>query len=83
MIDEEKIIRVYSGSEILALMLKAELEENGIGAMIRNDFQSGVLAGFVDGLPSMADLYIREADAAEASPVIKTFIEFNDEHNHG
>lgn len=77
--DEDQIIRVYSGSEILVLMLKSELEACGIGAMMRNDFQSGVMAGFVAGIPSLADLYIRESDLEKAVPVIDTFIALNKE----
>ncbi|MCX6303658.1 MAG: DUF2007 domain-containing protein [Bacteroidetes bacterium] len=75
--DDDQIIRVFSGTEMLVLMLKSELEECGIGAMVQNDFQSGVMAGFVAGLPSSVDLYIREADLAAAEPVIEAFLQVN------
>jgi len=58
-------------------MLKAQLEENGIAAMIRNDFQSGVAAGFVAGFPSFIDLYISESDKTMAEPIVKAFEEVN------
>ena len=74
---DDQIIRVFSGTEMLVLMLKSELEEGGIGAMVQNDFQSGVMAGFVAGLPSSVDLYIREADLVAAEPVIEAFLQVN------
>jgi hypothetical protein len=74
MMDQDGIIRVYSGSEVQALALQAELEEIGVGAMIRNDFQSGVMAGFVAGISAVVDLYISTADRDRAMPVVATFV---------
>lgn len=77
--NDDQIIRVYSGTEIQVLMLQSELEECGIGAMVQNDFQSGVMAGFVAGLPSSVDLYISESDMAAAEPILRAFIKLNSE----
>ena len=49
---EEKLIRIYTGSEINVLHLKGELENNEISAIINNRFQSSVSAGFVMDSPS-------------------------------
>jgi hypothetical protein len=75
--DEGKLIRIYSGSEVTALLLKDELEQAGVMSMIKNDFQSGVIAGFAGGVPSDVDLYIEEEDLSEAEPIVSQFLTIN------
>lgn len=75
--EDGQIIRVYSGSEITALLLKEELEQAGVMTMIKNDFQSGVIAGFAGGIPSDVDLYINESDLPKAEPVVSNFLTIN------
>jgi hypothetical protein len=70
----ENLIRIFSGSEVAALLLKAELEEAGVGVILHNDFQSGLAAGFVAGIPDVVDLYISETELHLAQPVIDTFL---------
>lgn len=69
------LIRVFTGTEVSVIYLKERLEEIGIGALIKNDFQSGLTVGFVSGVPSVVDLYIRESDLKEAEQIIKEFNE--------
>ena len=71
---ETNLIRVYSGTEISINLLKAELEDNGISAMIQNDFQSGISAGFYGGGTASVDLFIQESDMKSAEPIINDFI---------
>lgn len=75
MINEDDLIRVYTGTEISVIHLKGELEEIGIAVLLQNDFQSGISAGFVGGVPSAIDLFIREADMKLAEPIINDFIQ--------
>jgi hypothetical protein len=75
MSQSDNIIRIYSGHEVDVLFLKAELEENGIGAMVQNDFQSGVIAGFAGGLPGSIDLFVQVSDQEKAKPIVDEFIE--------
>jgi hypothetical protein len=71
------LIRVYSGTELTVNLLKDELENLGISSMIRNDFNSGVSAGFSGGVPSSIDLLIQEFDFEKAEPIISEFRETN------
>lgn len=73
------LIRVFTGSEILVIILKERLDEAGISALIKNDYQSGISVGFVASVPSAIDLYIQESDLKEAEPVINEFIQKNQE----
>jgi len=73
------LVRIFTGSEISAILLKGKLEDNGISALIQNDFQSGISAGFLGGIPSAIDLFIQESDLEKAEPIIKEFLQdFNE-----
>ena len=71
---ENELIRIFSGTEVTVILLKGELEQAGIPAMLQNDFESGLSAGFVGGVPSAVDLYIQKADLDKAEPILKDFI---------
>ncbi len=70
---ENDIVKIFSGSEITASLIKAELEALGIPALIKNDFQTGISAGFVGGIPSLNDLYVNESDKQKAELLVKDF----------
>ncbi|MDO8899190.1 MAG: DUF2007 domain-containing protein [Bacteroidales bacterium] len=72
------LIKVFTGRQVLVHLLKDELESMGIGAMIRNDFHSGAIAGFYGGTPSAIDLYILDADKEKAMPLVEDFIARNE-----
>ncbi len=71
------LIRVFTGTEVSVILLKSRLEEIGISAIIQNDFQSGITAGFLGGIPSAIDLYIQQFDYKKAEPIINEFIQSN------
>lgn len=75
----DNLIRVFTGSEVLVIILQDWLEEVGISSLIKNDYQSGITVGFVASVPSAVDLYIQESDLREAEPIINKFIEDNPE----
>jgi hypothetical protein len=70
----KNLVRIFSGSEVSVTLLKAEFEEIGIPAIIQNDFQSGISAGFSGGVPSAIDLYLQESDLEQAEPILNEFI---------
>ena len=72
--DKNKIIRVYSGTELAVNLLKDELAQIGISGLIQNEINSGIVAGFSGGSPSSVDLFIQEFDLKEAEPIINDFI---------
>jgi len=75
----DNLIRIFTGSEVLVIILKEQLEEVGISSLIKNDYQSGISVGFVASVPSAIDLYIQESDLTEAEPIINEFIQTNPE----
>lgn len=77
---ENELIRVFSGTEISVNLLKDELETVGISAMIQNDFQSGITAGFFGGGTSAVDLFIQESDLKNAEQIINEFFKSNNSY---
>ena len=71
------LIRVFTGTEVLVYLLKDALEANGIGTMIKNDFRTGNLSGFMGGTRSAIDLFILSTDIESAQPIIDEFFRIN------
>lgn len=67
-------IKIFTGSEVLVAMLKEELENQGIPALIKSEFNSGVIAGFSGGIPSAIDLYIEDKDLEKATLIINDLV---------
>jgi hypothetical protein len=59
MTEEEEYKRVYTGSEVNVQHLQNLLEEQGIPTRVRNDFDSGLRAGFGGGLPGQVLLFAK------------------------
>jgi hypothetical protein len=66
------LMKVFSGSEILALALQERIEAIGVETVIKNNIQSARLAGSGDrGLA--VELFIQETEFSKANPVIEEF----------
>ncbi|MGB7842617.1 MAG: DUF2007 domain-containing protein [Salinimicrobium sp.] len=50
--------RIYTGSEVNVLHLQNLLSEEDIPSRVRNDFDSGLRAGFGGGLPGQVLLFV-------------------------
>ena len=65
-------MKVYSGSEVLALALQERLEQAGVETTKKDNIQSARLGGF--GQSDLAvEVFIQETDFAKANPVIEEF----------
>jgi hypothetical protein len=65
------LMKVFSGSEILALALQERIEEIGITTVIRNNNQSNVLPSIENA--KAVELFIQETDFSKANAVIEEF----------
>jgi len=66
------IMKIFSGSEILAMALKEKIEAIGIDVISKDNIQSARLAGF--GNTDLAvELFIDESKYGKAYPVIEEF----------
>lgn len=75
--EKDKLVKVYTGTEVTVLLLQVLLEEIGVSTTIQNNYKSGVEVGFIGGVQSAIDLFIRSSDFETAEPVIRDFIEIN------
>ncbi len=64
-------MKVFSGSEILAVALKSKIEAIGITTVIRDNNQSNVLPSIENA--KAVELFIQETDFSKANPVIEEF----------
>ncbi len=65
------LMKVFSGSEVLALGLKEKIEEVGVKTEMRNNNQSNVFPSISNEKP--VELFIEEVDFAKANPIIEEF----------
>ena len=66
------LMKVFSGSEVLAIALQERLEAAGVETTKKDNIQSARLAGF--GQTDLAvEVFIQETDFAKANPVIEDF----------
>ncbi len=65
-------MKVYSGSEVLALALQERLEEAGVETVKKDNIQSARLGGY-GGSDLAVEVFIQETDFAKANPVIEDF----------
>ena len=66
------LIKIFSGSEILASALQSKIEQVGVEVVKRDNLQSARLAGF--GNADLAvELFIQEKDFNNANAVIEEF----------
>ena len=65
-------MKVFSGSEILAMALKEKSEAIGVDTVLKNNIQSARLAGF-GTMGQAVELFIQETDFSKANPVIEEF----------
>lgn len=75
---ENGLIKVFTGTEIVVQMLKGQLEEIGVGCLVRNDFEIGAKSGFFGGTSSSVYLFIQESDLSKAKEIIDEFVKNND-----
>jgi len=65
-------IKIFSETPIIINRLRSLLEEQNIGSLVKNQFESGRLAGF--GAPMNAvDLFILNSDLEKASIILYDF----------
>jgi hypothetical protein len=66
------LMKVFSGSEILASALQEKIEAVGVETVKKDNIQSARLAGF-GNFGQAVELFIQETDFAKANPVIEEF----------
>ncbi|MCK3685707.1 DUF2007 domain-containing protein [Maribellus sp. YY47] len=72
---QDEIVKVYTGDEFMVNRIKQELELHGIFSLIKDGYGQGISAGFVGGVQSAIELYVREEDLKAAIETIEAITE--------
>ncbi len=76
---DEEYKHVYTGSEVNVQYLQELLEKAGIATRVRNDFDSGLRAGFGGGLPGQVLLFAIASHYDEAEKIVRATFPENKE----
>jgi len=67
--------RIFTGPSVVAGAITAELNDLGISPVVRNDMQSGAMAGFGGGVFDQVQLLVRQDQYTQALEVAQKFEE--------
>ena len=65
--------RIFTGPSLVAGAITAELNDMGISPVVRNDTQSGAIAGFGGGVLDQVQLLVREDQYEQAFEFAQKF----------
>ena len=65
--------RIFTGPSLVAGAITAELNDMGISPVVRNDTQSGAIAGFGGGVLDQVQLLVHEDQYEQAFEVAQKF----------
>lgn len=66
---ETNHVTVYTGSEVNIQYLQSIFEKAGIRSIVKNNFQSGLRAGFYGGSPEQVNLLVESSHSEEAKKI--------------
>lgn len=66
------LVKIFSGSEILAQALQTRIQAAGFAVIVKNNIQSSTMAG-VGALGQAVEVFIDEKDKEKAAQVIEDF----------
>ncbi len=70
----EDIVNIYTDTELTVTHLKNVLADKGIESMVKNEYDSGLSAGFVAGTPTTVDLFVLAKDEVRARAIVEQFV---------
>ncbi len=66
----EDYIKIFSGSFIIVQLVLDRLQSAGINAIVKDESESGRLAGFAASIPGFQELYVRKDEVDYAMPIV-------------
>jgi hypothetical protein len=64
--------KIYTGSFIIAQLIVDKLEAVGISPVVKDETESGRLAGFGSSIPGFQEIYVNEEELDEAVPIVES-----------
>ena len=66
--------KIYSGSMMMVTNVVAKLEEIGITPVVKDESESGRLAGFGSAIQYFQEVYIRNDELDKAVPIVQSAV---------
>jgi hypothetical protein len=63
--------RIYTGSFVIVTLLVSKLEEVGITPIIKDETESGRLAGFGPSVPGQQQVFVHDDELDKAVPIVE------------
>jgi hypothetical protein len=67
---ESHYTKIYTGSFIIVQLLVSKLEDVGISPVIKDETESGRLAGFGASIPGQQEVFVHEDELGKATPIV-------------
>jgi hypothetical protein len=68
---DSEYIKIFTGSFVIAKLILSRLEEIGISPVIKDEAESGRLAGFGPSIPGIQELFVREDELDQSVPIVE------------
>ena len=69
---ESGYIKIYSGSFIVVQLIVDKLDAVGISPIIKDETESGRLAGFGSSIPGFQEIYVSQEELDAAVPIVES-----------
>ena len=66
--------KIYTGSFVVVQLITTRLQEIGISPIIKDETESGRLAGFGSGIPGQQEVFVHENEMDEAVKVVESIL---------
>ncbi|MDX1365639.1 putative signal transducing protein [Arenibacter latericius] len=67
---DKDYIKIFSGNFLISNRIKAELIEIGITPVIKDESESGRLAGFPSAMQGVQEIYVQSEEVEKAKSVV-------------
>ena len=71
--NEDKIVKIFTGSTVDVNFVTRYLLDNGVPSIIKDKYSESVHAGFVTGLPDTIDIFIINKDKEKAIQLMNDY----------
>jgi Putative prokaryotic signal transducing protein len=68
---ESHYIKIYTGNFIIVQLITTKLEDIGIEPIIKDESESGRLAGFGASIQGQQEVYVHENELNKALPIVE------------
>ncbi|MCX7552156.1 putative signal transducing protein [Xanthomarina sp. F2636L] len=69
---DSSYIKIYTGSFIIAQLIVDKLDAVGISPIVKDETESGRLAGFGSSIPGYQEIYVSEEELDDAVPIVES-----------